>query len=90
MAGDLIAMPLMGMPRSRPSNPSFHDDPRGNPGSLRRMLALGPDQLHVGHGGLLDPERVQRWAVNENRRLDRPAAKGRLQVRLDDSVVDGR
>ncbi|MGW7379155.1 MBL fold metallo-hydrolase [Streptomyces sp. NPDC054794] len=89
VAGDLVATPLLGMLRRRPSNPPFHDDPLGNLASLRRMLALGPARLHVGHGGPLDPGRVERWAVKEQRRLDRLAAKGRLRVRADGGVGDG-
>ncbi|MER5699917.1 hypothetical protein ACWDBO_51700 [Streptomyces mirabilis] len=65
----------------RAANPPFHDDRLSNLASLRRMLALGPTKLHVGHGAPLDPERVARWATSEQRRLDRLVAKGRLRTK---------
>ncbi|WP_051969751.1 MBL fold metallo-hydrolase [Kitasatospora azatica] len=69
VAGDLVANSFMGLITGRPANPPFHDDPLGNLASLRAMLALKPTKLHVGHGTPLDPDRVQRWAVKEERRL---------------------
>ncbi|MGW4890836.1 MBL fold metallo-hydrolase [Kitasatospora sp. NPDC004240] len=81
VAGDLVANSFMGLITGRPANPPFHDDPLANLASLRSMLALGPTRLHVGHGTPLDPARVERWAVAEQRRLERRAARGRLRVR---------
>ncbi|KOV56843.1 MBL fold metallo-hydrolase [Streptomyces sp. MMG1121] len=81
VAGDLVATPLLGFIKGRPANPPFHDDRLGNLASLREMLALGPTKLHVGHGAPLAPERVGRWAVAEQRRLDRLVARGRLRAR---------
>ncbi|MFJ9822858.1 hypothetical protein ACIRSU_00610 [Streptomyces sp. NPDC101160] len=63
-----------------------HDDPLANLASLRRMLDLGPERLHAGHGGMLDPEPVRRWVAKEQRRLERLQAKGRLRVRADGDV----
>ena len=80
VAGDLVATPLLGLVKGRPANPPFHDDRLGNLASLREMLALGPTKIHVGHGAPLDPERVGRWAVQEQRRLDRLVARGRLHA----------
>jgi glyoxylase-like metal-dependent hydrolase (beta-lactamase superfamily II) len=80
VAGDLVATPLLGLFAGRPANPPFHDDRLGNLASLREMLALRPTKLHVGHGTPLDPERVNRWAVAEQRRLDRLVARGRLRT----------
>ncbi|MCP3822704.1 MBL fold metallo-hydrolase [Streptomyces sp. A3M-1-3] len=73
VAGDLVANSFMGLITGRPANPPFHDDPFGNLASLRRMLALKPTRLHVGHGTPLDPDRVERWAVEEERRLRKRA-----------------
>ncbi|MFJ4672356.1 MBL fold metallo-hydrolase [Kitasatospora purpeofusca] len=81
VAGDLVANSFMGLVPGRPANPPFHDDPRQNLASLRRMLALSPTALHVGHGTPLDPDRVRRWADREQRRLARREAAGRLRVR---------
>ncbi|MFF8603230.1 MBL fold metallo-hydrolase [Streptomyces sp. NPDC015232] len=81
VAGDLIATSFFGLVRGRPANPPFHDDPLANLASLRRMLALDPTGLHVGHGTRLDPDRVRRWAEREHRRLSRLHAAGRLPVR---------
>jgi len=81
VAGDLVAGSVLGLLGSRPANPPFHDDPVGNLASLRRMLALDPATLHVGHGGPLDPRRVARWAVGEEKRLSRLAGRGRLTRR---------
>ncbi|MEU6587688.1 MBL fold metallo-hydrolase [Streptomyces sp. NPDC046881] len=86
VAGDLIATPLLGLLPRLPWNPPFHDDPLANLASLRRMLNLGPERLHAGHGGMLDPDRVRRWVVKEQRRLERLEAKGRLRVRVGDGV----
>jgi len=80
VAGDLVATPLLGLVKGRPANPPFHDDRIGNLASLREMLALRPTKIHVGHGAPLDPERVGRWAVQEQRRLDRLVARGRLRT----------
>ncbi|MGY0231657.1 MBL fold metallo-hydrolase [Longispora urticae] len=88
LAGDMIAGSFLGTLATRPANPPFHDDARGNLASLRAMLALGPDRLHVGHGGPLDPARVADWARREHARLARP---GRLPARAgteDRSTVD--
>ncbi|AUG81091.1 MBL fold metallo-hydrolase [Kitasatospora sp. MMS16-BH015] len=81
VAGDLIAGSFMGLVPGRPANPPFHDDPRQNLASLRRMLALRPTSLHVGHGTGLDPERVRRWAEREHAHLVRLHAAGRLTSR---------
>ncbi|MFI5980556.1 MBL fold metallo-hydrolase [Streptomyces sp. NPDC051555] len=81
VAGDLVANSFIGLIPGKPANPPFHDDPLGNLTSLRRMLALNPRTLHVGHGVPLDPERVRRWAQREQRRLSRRAAQGRLRSR---------
>ncbi|MEU3620301.1 MBL fold metallo-hydrolase [Streptomyces sp. NPDC006872] len=81
VAGDLVATPFLGFGKGRPANPPFHDDRLGNLASLRRMLALGPTKLHVGHGAPLDPERVARWATSEQGRLDRLVVKGRLRTK---------
>ncbi|WP_037812562.1 MBL fold metallo-hydrolase [Streptomyces sp. NRRL S-1022] len=86
VAGDLIATPLLGLLPRLPWNPPFHDDPRANLASLRRMLDLGPERLHAGHGGMLDPGRVRRWVVKEQRRLERLEARGRLRLRMGDDV----
>ncbi|WP_034088822.1 MBL fold metallo-hydrolase [Streptacidiphilus albus] len=80
VAGDLVATPLLGLVKGRPANPPFHDDRLGNLASLREMLALRPTKIHVGHGAPLDPERVDRWAAAEQRRLDRLVARGRLRA----------
>ncbi|WP_051845161.1 MBL fold metallo-hydrolase [Streptomyces globisporus] len=77
VAGDLIANSLFGLVRGRPANPPFHDDPLRNLASLRKMLALNPTSLHVGHGTPLEPDRVRRWADREHRRLSRREAAGR-------------
>ncbi|MGW4652171.1 MBL fold metallo-hydrolase [Kitasatospora sp. NPDC004289] len=84
VAGDLIANSFMGLVPGRPANPPFHDDPRQNLTSLRRMLALSPTRLHVGHGPALDPDRVRRWAEREDARLTRLERSGRLRVRAAD------
>ncbi|MFJ1705921.1 MBL fold metallo-hydrolase [Kitasatospora sp. NPDC088346] len=84
VAGDLIANSFMGFVPGRPANPPFHDDPLLNLASLRRMLALDPARLHVGHGSPLEPGRVRRWAAREHRRLTRLDAAGRLAVRPAD------
>ncbi|MEU8928037.1 MBL fold metallo-hydrolase [Kitasatospora sp. NPDC048545] len=81
VAGDLVAASFMGLIPGRPANPPFHDDPRQNLASLRRMLALDPTALHVGHGTALDPDRVRRWAEKEHARLARLDAAGRLTTR---------
>lgn len=86
VAGDLIATPLLGLLPRRPWNPPFHDDPLANLASLQRMLDLGPVRLHAGHGGVLEPDRVRRWAAKEQRRLARLEAKGGLRVRADGDV----
>ncbi|MFF5635759.1 MBL fold metallo-hydrolase [Streptomyces sp. NPDC012825] len=86
VAGDLIANSFFGLVRGRPANPPFHDDPLGNLASLRRMLALNPTGLHVGHGTPLEPDRVRRWADREHRRLSRLQAAGRLPVRTENGV----
>ncbi|MFD0366612.1 MBL fold metallo-hydrolase [Streptomyces sp. NPDC127114] len=87
VAGDLIANSLFGLVRGRPANPPFHDDPLHNLASLRKMLALNPTALHVGHGTPLEPDRVRRWADREHRRLSRLEAAGRLPARAEDSPV---
>ncbi|MFD5326052.1 MBL fold metallo-hydrolase [Streptomyces sp. NPDC127092] len=87
VAGDLIANSLFGLVRGRPANPPFHDDPLHNLASLRKMLALNPTALHVGHGTALEPDRVRRWADREHRRLSRLEAAGRLPARAEDSPV---
>jgi len=84
VAGDLVANSFMGLIRGKPANPPFHDDPLRNLASLREMLALKPTRLHVGHGTPLDPDRVRHWAVKEEHRLHRLAAKGRLARRTED------
>ncbi|MGW5418721.1 MBL fold metallo-hydrolase [Streptomyces sp. NPDC003943] len=89
VAGDLIATPLLGLLPRRPWNPPFHDDPLANLASLRRMLDLGPERLHAGHGGVLEPDRVRRWAAKEQRRLARLETKGRLRVRVDGEHIPG-
>ncbi|MER6304284.1 MBL fold metallo-hydrolase [Kitasatospora sp. NPDC001539] len=81
VAGDLVAGSFMGLVPGKPANPPFHDDPRQNLASLRRMLALDPVALHVGHGTALDPDRVRRWADREHDRLARLEAGGRLPSR---------
>ncbi|MER6345065.1 MBL fold metallo-hydrolase [Streptomyces sp. NPDC001595] len=81
VAGDLIAGSFMGLISGKPANPPFHDDPRQNLASLRRMLALDPTVLHVGHGTALDPDRVRQWADREHDRLARLDAAGRLITR---------
>ncbi|MFG3505580.1 MBL fold metallo-hydrolase [Streptomyces sp. NPDC047821] len=83
VAGDLIANSLFGLVRGRPANPPFHDDPRNNLASLRKMLDLNPTRLHVGHGIPLRPDRVRRWADREHQRLSRRDAAGRLPVRTE-------
>ncbi|WP_225804471.1 MBL fold metallo-hydrolase [Streptomyces sp. NK15101] len=87
VAGDLIANSLFGLVRGRPANPPFHDDPLHNLASLRKMLALNPIALHVGHGTPLEPERVRRWADREHRRLSRLEAAGRLPARAESSTA---
>ncbi len=81
VAGDLVAGSFMGLIPGKPANPPFHDDPRQNLASLRRMLALNPTTLHVGHGTPLDPDRVRQWADREHDRLARLDAAGRLTQR---------
>ncbi|MFF9645288.1 MBL fold metallo-hydrolase [Kitasatospora aureofaciens] len=81
VAGDLVAGSFMGLIRGKPANPPFHDDPQQNLTSLRRMLALNPTALHVGHGNPLDPDRVRQWANKEHDRLVRLHAAGRLTTR---------
>ncbi|WP_328474374.1 MBL fold metallo-hydrolase [Actinoplanes sp. NBC_00393] len=88
VAGDLVATSFLGSISGRPANPPFHDDPVANLASLRAMLALQPMALHVGHGGRLDPDRVRRWADQEQRRLDRLAARGRIRRRAETPRVD--
>ncbi|AUY52632.1 MBL fold metallo-hydrolase [Streptomyces sp. CB01881] len=83
VAGDLVATSFLGTARRRPANPPFHDDPVGNLASLRAMLGLKPTTLHVGHGGPLDPARVECWAAREQHRLDRLAARGLLHTRAE-------
>ncbi|MEU2062477.1 MBL fold metallo-hydrolase [Streptomyces sp. NPDC013455] len=87
VAGDLVANSLFGLVPGRPANPPFHDDPLGNLASLRRMLALDPVRLHVGHGTPLEPDRVRRWAAREHRRLSRLQATGRLSPRAQDDTA---
>ncbi|WP_060179663.1 MBL fold metallo-hydrolase [Streptomyces sp. IMTB 1903] len=87
VAGDLIANSFFGLIPGRPANPPFHDDPLLNLASLRRMLALNPTRLHVGHGTPLEPDRVRRWAAREHRRLTRLAAAGRLRARTDEAAA---
>jgi glyoxylase-like metal-dependent hydrolase (beta-lactamase superfamily II) len=86
VAGDLVATPLLGLVKGRPANPPFHDDRLGNLASLRKMLDLGPTRIHVGHGAPLEPQAVGRWATDEQRRLDRLVARGRLRK----ANTDGR
>ncbi|MFI8824784.1 MBL fold metallo-hydrolase [Streptomyces sp. NPDC053431] len=83
VAGDLIANSFFGLVRGRPANPPFHDDPLLNLASLRKMLALNPTRLHVGHGTPLEPDRVRRWADREHERLTRLAAAGRIPTRTE-------
>ncbi len=87
VAGDLIANSLFGLVRGRPANPPFHDDPLRNLASLRKMLALNPAGLHVGHGTPLEPDRVRRWADREHRRLTRLEAAGRLPARTENNTA---
>ncbi|MFF5701061.1 MBL fold metallo-hydrolase [Streptomyces sp. NPDC012794] len=87
VAGDLIANSFFGLVRGRPANPPFHDDPLLNLASLRRMLALNPARLHVGHGTPLEPDRVRRWASREHERLSRLDAAGRVRVRTEDATA---
>jgi glyoxylase-like metal-dependent hydrolase (beta-lactamase superfamily II) len=86
VAGDLIAGSFMGAIPGKPANPPFHDDPLRNLASLRAMLGLKPTLLHVGHGGPLDPIRVGRWAVKEQRRLEKLDAKNRLTTRASKTL----
>ncbi|WP_431682781.1 MBL fold metallo-hydrolase [Kitasatospora sp. KL5] len=83
VAGDLIANSFMGLIPGKPANPPFHDNPRQNLVSLRRMLALNPATLHVGHGTLLDPDRVRQCADREHGSLARLEAAGRLATRSE-------
>ncbi|WP_019890816.1 MBL fold metallo-hydrolase [Streptomyces purpureus] len=87
VAGDLIANSFFGLVPGRPANPPFHDDPRLNLASLRKMLALNPTSLHVGHGTPLDPDRVRRWASREHERLSRLEAAGRIRARTADETA---
>lgn len=87
VAGDLVATSFLGMAHRRPANPPFHDDPVGNLASLRAMLALKPSTLHVGHGGPLDPARVEHWAAREQHRLERLTARGQLRTRAEVCVA---
>ncbi|GIG59682.1 MBL fold metallo-hydrolase [Longispora fulva] len=90
VAGDLVANAFMGLIPGRPANPPFHDDARGNLASLQRMLALQPTTLHVGHGPALDPERVRRWAREEDSRLRELDATGRLARRTEEPDTAAR
>lgn len=87
VAGDLIANSFMGLIPGRPANPPFHDDPLHNLASLRKMLALNPTRLHVGHGTALEPKRVRRWAAREHHRLSRLKAAGRIATRTDNHAA---
>jgi glyoxylase-like metal-dependent hydrolase (beta-lactamase superfamily II) len=89
VAGDLVANSFMGLIPGRPANPPFHDDPLRNLASLRRMLALNPTRLHVGHGAPLEPDRVRRWAAREHHRLSRLEAAGRIATRTENDVAPG-
>lgn len=91
IAGDLVAGSFMGLIAGKPAKPPFHDDPLRNLASLREMLELNPTRLHVGHGGPLDPNRVGRWAIREQRRLDKLSARGRLPRRIvaEDAAAPG-
>ncbi|MEU6975039.1 MBL fold metallo-hydrolase [Streptomyces sp. NPDC046371] len=90
VAGDLIANSFFGPVRGRPADPPFHDDPVLNLASLRKMLALNPTSLHVGHGTPLDPDRVRRWASREHRRPSRRAATGRIRARTaEETTAEG-
>jgi glyoxylase-like metal-dependent hydrolase (beta-lactamase superfamily II) len=60
----MISGGLLGMVRYRPSYPPFHDDTAQALASLRSALQLKPHTLHIGHGGPMPADRVQR-------RLDR-------------------
>ncbi|MEU6064807.1 MBL fold metallo-hydrolase [Streptomyces sp. NPDC047082] len=88
VAGDLIANSFMGLIPGRPANPPFHDDPLHNLASLRKMLALNPTRLHVGHGTPLEPDRVRRWASREHERLSRLEAAGRISTRTETTHPD--
>ncbi len=61
IAGDMISGGLLGVLRYRPSYPPFHEDPAQTLDSLQAALRMGPHTLHIGHGGPMPSNSVQRW-----------------------------
>ena len=57
----MISGGLLGVLRYRPSYPPFHDDPAQTLDSLQAALRMGPHTLHIGHGGPMPSNSVQRW-----------------------------
>jgi glyoxylase-like metal-dependent hydrolase (beta-lactamase superfamily II) len=62
IVGDLLIGGYLGgvIAPGLPGLPYFFDDEEQLRQSIRAMVALGPTQIHVGHGGPLDPKRVAR------------------------------
>jgi len=76
IAGDMLTGGFLGVLRYRPSHPPFHDDAAQAMDSLQAALKLGPHTLHIGHGGPMSADSVQRW-------LDRELTEGKPAVRKE-------
>lgn len=68
IAGDLISGGFVGLLRYRPSQPPFHDNPAQALTSVRAVMRTEPHTLHIGHGGPMSAERVNRWLESPNAR----------------------
>ena len=66
IAGDLISGGFIGALRNRPSQPPFHDDPARALASVRAVMKTEPHTLHIGHGGPMPAERINRWLTSKN------------------------
>lgn len=61
IAGDMISGGFLGLLRYRPSHPPFHDNPAQALESVRAVLSMRPHTFHIGHGGPMAADQVQRW-----------------------------
>jgi glyoxylase-like metal-dependent hydrolase (beta-lactamase superfamily II) len=78
IAGDMLSGGFLGLLRYRPSYPPFHDDREQALDSLQAALNLQPHTLHLGHGGPMQSDRVQRWLNHQQ-----PRAGGERPGRSD-------
>ena len=70
IAGDLAASGILlgGIAlRGMPQRPPFEEDPRGAAASLETLISLGATRFHLGHGGPLGVEPINRHAARLRR-----------------------